>query len=463
MGARHAANVRRPLLIIASLAVVAGIGVSAAVVWTQRPPPADDADPVVVVSPSPSLSAAAPPPEPPEPAEADPGPWAHAEWEFVEEALRAEPDPLFRVSGMIDGGDQLVAWGMVPMPGRNQFNSMGAVFVSADGREWRVTPIEHGVNAASTSEIYGIARGPTGYLAIGTACCDPEARAFWHSADLERWTRQEIGGDLDATRFYVNEIAGGPAGWVAVGSDFDGTTGAVWASDDGATWDLVLEVQSGRPGLTLADVAMTPDGPIVVGTVDGPDGTYDGAVWASSDGRAWERVGADDPDLVGEGEVLLSSVVHHAGGLYVIGTRATTEEREFCESLGMAAPLEAGPPAPALSCAFGRELAWISVDAETWEQVDNEAAPGLRPTEFRLVKAGGPGLVLLGESSGPASPDTMLFTSPDGRAWTPVEPLDPIGNGVGTGLVVRDRQVIVVSDHSVGGPSQFQVWLATVR
>jgi hypothetical protein len=160
---------------------------------------------------------------------------------------------------------------------------------------------------------------------------------------------------------------------------------------------------------------------------------------------------------------MLSSVVSHVGGLHVVGVQASTEERRNCEAMGMAVPLEAGPPAPATSCVFGREFAWISADGDTWEQVDPAAAAGLHPIEFRLISPGGPGLVLVGEASGPDSPDTTLFTSPDGRDWTPVAPPQPIGNGVGMAMVARDRQVVVVADHSGGGLSRIQVWLATLR
>jgi hypothetical protein len=392
---------------------------------------------------------------------ADPLDWADAEWAPVEGALGV--GPLLRIDGLIDAGDHLVGWGRVPTPGRNQFNDMGAVFVSADGRSWRAVLVEHGVNAPSTSELYGVAAGPSGYLAFGSVCCEPEGRAVWHSTDLADWTRLMFEGDLDPARFSITALVGSPDGWVAVGHSNDGTRGEIWHSDDGARWDSVFSVEDEMSGFGMADVAMTSNGPIAVGTIIGPDGTYDGAVWTSPDGRDWERVGAEAPVLVGAGETALFSVVPHAGGIYVSGIHGTTDDRRRCEALGMAAPLELGRPTPATSCGWGTDHGWASADGTTWERFDPARAAGEQPIEFRLIVAGGPGLVLLGESSKPDSPDTTLFTSADGRAWTAVGPPQPMGNGTPMALVVRGRQVIAIAEHFDGEQSAWRVWLATVR
>ncbi len=395
----------------------------------------------------------------------DPRPWARADWDPIVDVM-GRPDPLFRIDGVVEVGGQVVAWGRMPIPGRNQFNDMGAVFVSADGRSWQAVPIDHGVNAASTSEIAGIAAGPSGYLAHGGVCCAPGGGAIWHSEDLLRWTRTDIVVDepiLGAPTL----VTGGPDRWVAAASAADaGDEGRMFLleSADGVSWQVVLEAEGGFPGLTIADIAMTEDGPIAVGSVAGPDGTYDGAVWRSAAPGQWERIGADDPTLVGEGEESLRSVTPHAGGLFVAGVEATTEERRVCDAMAVAAPIEAGPPAPATSCAFGREFSWISADGVSWERVDPAQAAGVAPIEFRVMAAGGPELVLFGESSGPDSPDTNLFTSPDGRLWTMAEPSEPIGAGVAAGMVVRGREVIAIASESTPDHLQrYRAWLVTLR
>jgi hypothetical protein len=399
-------------------------------------------------------------PEEPPPGD---GAWAAADWELVDAAMPSL-DVLFRVDGMIDTGREYVAWGRVPMPGRNQFNDMGAVFISADGRAWQAFPIEHGVNGANASTIQGVAPGPGGYLAFGDVCCDPEAPAIWHSTDLVTWTRLMLEIDGNPRDFHVADLVGTDEGWVAVGGLDGEQGGGIWASDDGVRWESVLRVEDPAGGQTIVDVASSPEGPVAVGTVTDVEGTYDGAVWRSADGHEWERAGADDPALASD-ETQLISVVPHAGGFYVSGLQQTTEERRTCEAAAMAVPHDLGPPPPATSCFLGSELAWVSEDGERWERIDPAQAPGDRPVEFRLIVAGGPGLVLVGESAGAASPDTTLYASPDGRVWSALDPALPIGNDVAMAMAVRGDEIIVVADTFADDPEQprWAVWIASVR
>jgi hypothetical protein len=441
------ARSRRVGLLAAAVAGVLGV---LAIAWMLREQQAAAEQP----TPQPSASTPLDSPEDPEVPPAEPARWAVADWVEVDGGMPPDPGVLFRIDGMVDVGDEFVAWGRIPMPGRNQFNDMGAVFVSADGRSWRTIAVDHGVNAKNASEIVGVAAGPGGYLAFGGVCCDPETPAIWHSTDLVSWTRLMLETTADPPEFYPTAIVGGPDGWVAVGNFHSVPGGAIWASDDGDTWGIVMRVDGGPPGLAMADVAMTPDGPIAVGSVTAADGSFDGAVWKSTDGRAWERVAVDDPALVEE-ETQLLSVIPHVAGVYLSGIHGTTERRRDCEAGG-------GPAAT--SCAWGLEHGWVSVDGG-WDRVDPAKQAGERPIEFRLIASGGPGLVLLGESSGEASPDTTLYTSPDGRVWTPVAPALPMGDDVAMGMAVRDREVVVIADAYGDDPEhpRYAVWVATAR
>ncbi len=394
---------------------------------------------------------------------ADPVPWSAADWRAMEDPFAPHRPPLLRIDGLTDAGELLIGWGRTPAQGRNQFNDMGAVFLSRDGRSWHALPVDHAVNAASASELTGVATGPLGFLAYGSVCCEPELRAMWHSSEGTEWTRLEIGGDLDPSDIYFNAAVGTADGWVVVGNRQDGSSGEIWASHDGVTWDSVLVQEAGLPGLTLSDVAVTPGGLIAVGTVSGPDGTYDGAIWTSPDGRVWKRVGVDDLALAGAGEAQLRHVVPYSGGIYVVGSYGSTEDRERCEQLGMATPLGAGPPGTAISCGWGTDHQWISADGAGWRRINPADAAGEFPIEFRVVVAGGPGLLVLGESSAAGSPDTRLFASTDGVLWTAVDPARPIGIGVAKGLVARGRHLVAVADHFDGTRSELLIWLGTVR
>ena len=385
----------------------------------------------------------------------DPVPWAAVEWHALEEPFAADEPPLIRMDGVVDAGDLIVGWGRASTPARNQFNDMGAVLVSRDGRSWSTVLIEDGVEPANTSELTGVAAGPHGYLAYGGVCCEPEQRAVWHSSDGLAWERQQIVGEMDRIGGSFASVVGVASGWVAVGNAWNGQEGQIWVSSDGADWELM---DGDLGSATLSDVSMGSDGLIAVGTVDGPDGTYDAGIWTSPNGRTWQRIGAGDPALAGVGEAQLWGVVAHAGGYFVTGMYGSTEAREQCEQLGMVASADPRPPETALSCATGTEHHWVSRDGNEWERIDPMDAPGEHPVEFRIVVAGGPGLIVFGESSGPASPDTTLFSSPDGKRWSAIGPRQPIGNGVAIGLVVRDRQIIAVADHFGGNRSEVRLW-----
>ena len=392
---------------------------------------------------------------------ADPVPWEGVEWQLVEDAF-GERDVHRRIDGLVDGGDQLVAWGRAPQIGRNQFNEMGAVWLSVDGSAWREVLIDAGVNAASTSSIGGVAVGPLGLLAYGSVCCEPESAAVWRSADGLDWRRVELQGDMGG---YVLKVIGLEDGWVALGSSIDGMASEVWHSADGATWETALHVDGGRFAQALASLDRTPDGLVAVGTHIAADGSYDGGVWRSADGRHWERIGADDPALT-DGEAQLQRIIGHGGGMLVSGVLGTAEQRRQCEELlGMAASLDMTPAAPprpdATSCMSGSEQMWTSVDGAAWQPVNEPGLAELRPIEYRAVVPGGPGLVLLGEGSGPGSPDTTLFTSPDGMAWNAVGPQGPISEDIAIGLAVRDRQVLAVTEHWDGTESSFRAWIGT--
>lgn len=436
------------------LALLAAIAILAALValLLLRPPVAAPTEPA-------SGEPQAPPAVMPQAQE----PWTSVVWEVVPDPLAPLRPPLLRLEDVAAVGDLLIGWGRIPMDGRNQFNDMGAVFVSEDGRSWRAIPIDDAVNAANASSIRGVAAGPGGYLAFGGVCCEPESSAIWHSPDGSAWTRQEITGDLAEGGFNAARIVGGADVWVAAGADAAGTIGTIWASADGLSWDPVLSVELGMLGWPM-DVAVTAHGFVAIATITGPDGTHDGAIWTSADGRDWQRVSEDDPALVGEGESRLDRIVPFAGGLAIIGGHGSTEDRRQCEGISMIGELPPARQPPAISCGWAFDHLWLSPDGRRWQRVDPADARGLHPIEFRRVVAGGPGLVLLGEASGPESPDTTLFTSPDGIRWSGMgAPNHPISEGVAYGLVVRGDDILAITDHFGGTTSQIRFWIGSAR
>jgi hypothetical protein len=391
----------------------------------------------------------------------DPMAWTSVSWEQGTSPFSSADGGLARIDGMVNASGIVAAWGRVATPGRNQFNDMGAVALTTDGRTWQTVVIEHGVGREDTSSLSGVAVGAAGYLAWGGVCCATETHAVWTSPNGADWTRVLVEGDVGRFSAFTRVV---PAddGWLALGMSDQGGEPAVWTSVDGSTWTMIDPTETGLGPGVINDVAVGPDGLVAVGTIDGPDGTHDGGIWTSPDGRQWHRIGESDMALAGAGETELWRVVPYAGGLFVTGYFGSTEDRRQCEdALGKAASLELMAPPTALSCGWGIEHQWVSPDGERWTRVDPEAQPGLRPVEFRVVAAGGPGLLNLGESSGPASPDTTLFVSEDGVSWTAIGPEQPMTEGVAMGLVAGGNRVLAVVDRFDGQGSSFEVWLGS--
>lgn len=459
-GERLAGMIGRPLIrASAALALLAAILVGA-VVATRWSPTPEGAGQAPSATPGPSQATAGQPEE-------QPGPeaWTTVDWLPPLQNPLGPPDPLRRIDGLIatDGG--YLGWGRAPLRAQNQFNDMGAIFLTADGGAWQTVPVQHGVEPANASTVLAVAEGPGGFLAIGSVCCEPERSAAWRSEDGVAWTLLAIGGDLDPAGTWLTAVVALADRWLVLGADRDGTRSMVWSSVDGSAWETGLEVDNGRPGLGLRDLAHTSEGAVAVGVVLAGDGSYDGGVWSSADGRTWERLAADDPAMT-DAEVQPWSVTGHASGLFMSGVLGTEDERRRCEGasalLASVSPLPPREPvADATSCVSGQEATWRSADGEAWELIVPRGQ--LQPIEFRVMAAGGAGLLLLGESSGPASPDTALFASADGAVWQPLTDDPRLHRDVAVAMAVRGTEILAVTERWDGTSSVLHAWRGTAR
>lgn len=238
------------------------------------------------VEPPPSTSGPSEPPDVPDPV----APWTDVTWSAVPAPFApGDPRPL-RLDGLASDERILVGWGRIEARGRNQFNDMGAVFVSNNGEQWRSIALDDGVGAEDTSEPSGIAIGPRGLLAYGGVCCTVEERAMWESQDGLTWVRVRIGGDLDPRRSWPARIIGTAEGWIAVGQE--GKRAAIWTSPDGHEWKRAGPVEGDLGIGLLSDVAPYGQGFIAVGTIDDAAATHDGAIWLSDHGTTWTRSGS---------------------------------------------------------------------------------------------------------------------------------------------------------------------------
>jgi hypothetical protein len=393
----------------------------------------------------------------------DPEPWAAVDWREVPKALGRDPEPgLDRVDGLVAGGPGLVGWGRIHQQGRNQFNDMGAVYQSANGIDWTVIPVDAGVGRRDTSEIQLVASGPAGVVTFGDVCCTDEERpALWRSADGRTWQRLPYPAGLGPAGGLTRLVA--TVDHYVLSGRWNGAA-AMWTSKDGATWTAVDGTAAGFGPGTIADVARTPDGLVAAGWLD-VNGTYDGAVWTSGDGEHWKRIPADI--LVGPADTVVERVVPWAGGWFLVGSEGPHADRVRCEQLGLAGqlasidrPIDVGGPRLDLSCGWGSEVHWLTADGSGWQRVVPVGAQGGAAAkrgeliEFRLVAAGGPGLVVLGEGS--ETSVASIFVSADGVHWFPTGPDEQFPAGIiPSGFVIGGRVIAAVAD----GPS---AWIGTV-
>lgn len=162
----------------------------------------------------------------------------------------------------------------------DQGDFVGAVWTSADGRSWeRIDPNSptFASNTDSDVAVQDVAWGPGGFVAVGSD--GGTEIAIWHSPDGLTWTRADT---ADQPFEYIGTLSAVDTlgtGWIAAGphgfSDPVGGTVTLWTSPDGLTWDRVHSID---PGYVMSIVS-TETGVAVAGGMPGIDNYY-AAIWA---------------------------------------------------------------------------------------------------------------------------------------------------------------------------------------
>jgi len=120
------------------------------------------------------------------------------------------------------------------------------------------------------------------------------------SSDGETWDEVETGLPDD---FGILSVDHGPEASLLVGRVSSGDSGdaGAWLSDDGITWERVLDISEPGHFLNGGDGGAGDEGFVVVGTsVANDSSSHEYVVWASSDGHEWVQTrspfGPEDPD-----------------------------------------------------------------------------------------------------------------------------------------------------------------------
>ena len=420
------------LAVVAALVVVAS-GIGAFVVLSEDQPSevASDASPDEVASdasPDEVPSEASP-----DATEGSPG-RAILAWESPDVAAFGGPgDQVIRAMAdrREDAGEtRFVAMGVDGATGEQD----AAAWVSPDGRAWTtiddpdlVGPGNQGINGAAFA--FGVIVAGGSDDAAGT-----NDAAVWLSADGVDWKRvadDSLGGAGDQRIIRVKNTA---AGLLATGVDTAGgdADAAVWIStDEGRSWDRVPDPAGALGGVGDQRIERVVDAdPIVaVGAEETPEGS-DAAVWVSADGLSWQRVPDDAGVLGGPGDQQMNDASRAGDSILAVGSDASGEDREGAvwvstdglewSRLGeaesvfggagdqtltrIAVPEEPAPGEPG-HVIVGVEAAtdesdaavWLSDDGETWTREAGVAAfggPGeqvmlaLRPAGFPVIAMG---------------------------------------------------------------------------
>lgn len=192
---------------------------------------------------------------------------------------------------------------------------------------------------------------------------------------------------------------GDGAPWHVVGSILEPTTGhtraAVWTAGDGRTWDR-LDVGPADLGTSeqMQSVTRFDDGLLAVGST-GQGEDADAVVWVRGSDE-WIQLAP--PEMGGKHEQWAFDVAVGESGIVVIGGEQAWGE--------------------------ARPRVWFSADGQEWETVDGGwEGPFVTPGRESItsVTAVGTGFVAGGWQKLDGQHDGLVWYSPDGVAWEPVE------------------------------------------
>jgi len=281
-------------------------------------------------------------------------------------------------------------WTVIASTGLVLFAIGAGLVVAFPGSGWRTALVEFGgqLNAVAGDE----------GLLVAVGCCTDSSVAIWTSEDGAVWSFVSEGHSGPAQELLT--VARWPGGWLAGGrrlqedwvvSD-DGKeqtwverhTAVLWTSPDGTTWEQLPHTET-FTNAVIADIVVHEDKLVAVGGIHvsdtrvkiGVDEVYamepiwNAAVWLSDDGRSWERI----PHNENFSDQSISTIITGGPGLVA-----------------------------------GGSAIWVSADGIDWEIVD-------RLSGVADLAVGGPGLVAVGSKD---LVDGAIWTSPDGRTWTPV-------------------------------------------
>jgi hypothetical protein len=157
--------------------------------------------------------------------------------------------------------------------------------------------------------------GPHGVVAVAAATQEPGTRIkVWSRPPGKQWS---VEPEVPAARAVVSGCADGPKGTVLVGGDENFAAVSWTRARPGERW-VKSVVGSSEPRTEILDVIRTGFGFLASGT-SGGRGQADLAIWRSSDGARWIRLGEADPIFLEPGYQAGVGIAKIGDRLVVVG------------------------------------------------------------------------------------------------------------------------------------------------
>jgi hypothetical protein len=282
-----------------------------------------------------------------------------------------------------------------------------AAWWSTDGTVWELADALPG---AAQATIESVAEGPGGLVAVGFSYAADEVRpVVWRSTDGRSWQLVE---HPNLAHGEMGSVAGGPTGYVAVGTGPDAAP-LVWLSVDGAEWSGAAPMAGAEAGATINGVYPFEGGFVGYGT--SADGRAQ--LWHSADGLGW----APAEGLASEVDSSVSDVTAGDGRLVAVGAH--------------------------YEGALARTLAWTSADGLSWQVQPAAELDG----EMIDVERVGSGFLAVG-----AQPEVdelrfraAAWVSADGSLWQQLADDSSFELGRMVELLVLGSVVVVIGERAI--------------
>ncbi|WP_242909055.1 sialidase family protein [Actinomadura terrae] len=317
-----------------------------------------------------------------------------------------------------------------------------AVWTSTDGGAWKPA---QGLGAAFTrpgpQQLIDVAGGKAGWLAVGYDQASPRRALVVTSADGSTWQAADNAAAFRATRNGIpvtSAAAAGPGGYVVVGTE--GFSAVTWSSSDLKSWERgtsgsanALEGDKNGSHWMLDVASADSAGFAAVGGGRDAKGNHP-SVWTSRDGKRWSLQNLQLPGGITEGH--LTHVAARGNTLVAAGIGATPQGLVW--------------------------LGYVSPDAgRTWRPLPVPGG-GTQETIVTSLAATPKGFAGTGTVLKDGAADVVSWTSPDGSSW---KSATPGGTGLGgagdqqvTGLAAFKNSLLGVGRSTDGNADQPVLW-----